>query len=101
MRTVKNITFLPILTLTGLVILLNGNAAQAFPAFSTKEKKPCSYCHVNPKGAGKRNAAGEWYKKHGLSFAGYVPAKAPAKPKPAATPKPKKPAPKPPAKKKG
>ncbi len=62
----------------GLLVTLcfSGNAAQAFPKFSQKEKKPCSYCHVNASGGGKRNAAGTWYKAHGLSFAGYTPEKA-------------------------
>jgi hypothetical protein len=91
--------------------LVRPPAAQAFPKFSTKEKKPCSYCHVNPAGGGPRNAAGKWYKEHGLSFAGYTPqaaaspaAKPSAKPSPAAkkpSPAPKKPAPKKPAGKKG
>lgn len=105
MRTLKNITINSVLTLTGFAILLTGNAAHAFPAYSQKEKKPCLYCHVNPGGGGKRNAAGLWYKAHGLSFAGYTPEKASAAaglgtaPKPAATPKPKaKSTPKPPAK---
>jgi hypothetical protein len=65
--------------------------AAAFPKFSQKEKKPCSYCHVNPGGGGKRTAAGEWYDKHGYSFAGYTPGAAaaaatPAKPATGATP---------------
>jgi hypothetical protein len=105
MRTLKNITVISVLTLAGLAILSGGDAAHAFPAYSQKEKKPCLYCHVNPGGGGKRNAAGTWYKTHALSFAGYTPEKASAeaglnnKLKPAATPKPKatpkaKPAPK-------
>ncbi|MBC8136500.1 MAG: hypothetical protein H8F28_11485 [Fibrella sp.] len=121
MRTLKNITLIFTLTLTGLAILLGEDTAQAFPAYSQKEKKPCLYCHVNPGGGGKRNAAGIWYKTHALSFAGYTPEKANAAaglnvkpktvatPKAKATPKPKakpataakKPTPKPPTKKKG
>lgn len=78
-----------------MATFLAANAANAFPAYSQKEKKPCLYCHVNPGGGGKRNAAGLWYKSHGLSFAGYMPQQANAnaglgtKPKPAAPPKPK------------
>ena len=109
MRTLKNITTICVLILTGMTTLLGANVANAFPAYSQKEKKPCLYCHVNPGGGGKRNAAGAWYKSHALSFAGYTPEKANAeaglgvKPKPAATPKPKaagkaKPAPKKPTK---
>ncbi|MBC7807830.1 MAG: hypothetical protein H7145_16985 [Akkermansiaceae bacterium] len=128
MRTLTNTTLIYALTLTALTVLFAGKAAQAFPAFSQKEKKPCLYCHVNPGGGGKRNAAGLWYKNHALSFAGYTPEKANAeaglnvKPTPVATPKAKvtpkpkaktvakkatkpvaakKPAPKPPATKKG
>ena len=77
-------------------LLTVGQPAHAFPAYSQKEKKPCLYCHVNPSGGGKRNAAGIWYKKHALSFAGYTPEKAAAEAgisatpsKPAAKPTPK------------
>ncbi len=76
MRTVKNSTLICVLALTGLTTLLIGDAANAFPAFAQKEKKPCSYCHVNPGGGGRRNAAGIWYDKHGQSFAGYTPEQA-------------------------
>jgi hypothetical protein len=82
--------------------------AEAFPAYAKKEKKECSYCHVKKDGGGKRTEAGEYYKTHKNSFAGYKPAGAkPAvkpTPKPAKpTPKPAKPTPKPakPAPKKG
>lgn len=44
-------------------------AAQAFPAFTNKEAKPCAYCHINPKGGGPRNYRGAYYKKNSLSFA--------------------------------
>lgn len=43
--------------------------AQAFPAFTPKEGKPCGYCHVNIKGAGPRNYRGVFYKEHDLTFA--------------------------------
>lgn len=62
--------------------------ASATPAYAKKEKKPCAYCHVNPQGGGKRNAAGIYYKAHNHSLVGYKPAggaaavKAPAKPAP-------------------
>ncbi len=43
--------------------------AHAFEAFSTKEGKPCAYCHVNAKGSGPRNYRGVFYKQNALSFA--------------------------------
>jgi len=64
--------------------------AQAFPAYAKKENKPCSFCHVNPQGGGKRNAAGLYYKAHGLSLVGYKPAASPTPAgKATATPTPK------------
>lgn len=76
------------------ILALAGSAAHATPAFAKKEGKPCSFCHTNPSGGGKRNDAGNYYKTHGLSlkgFAGAAPATtaAPA-PKMAAAPAPKK-----------
>lgn len=63
------------------ISMLLCGAASAFPKYSQKEKKPCSFCHVNPKGGGKRTEAGIYYKTHNLSLVGYKPS-APAKPKP-------------------
>lgn len=78
--------------------------ANAFPPFSKKENKPCSFCHVNPKGGGPRTEAGNYYKAHNLSFAGYpgLNAAKPAAPaaKKAVTPAPKKATTKKPAPKK-
>ena len=56
----------------GAILLssLGGRQAEAFPVFATKEKKPCSYCHVMASGGGKRTDAGNYYKAHGNSFAG-------------------------------
>jgi hypothetical protein len=83
------------------VLALGGQRnAEAFPAYSKKEKKPCSFCHVNAAGGGKRNAAGIYYKTHKLSLVGFKPAGAPAKPAPAAKPPAKKGG-APPASKKG
>ena len=63
--------------------LFTARAAWALPKFAQKEDRPCSYCHVNPSGGGKRNAAGAWYEAHGFSFKGYAPPRAaPAKPVP-------------------
>lgn len=61
-----------------VVCLTCAAGAQALPKYAQKEKKSCGYCHVNPAGGGKRNAAGYWYAAHKLSFKGYTPAKAAA-----------------------
>lgn len=61
-----------------LLTLGGEREAEAWPKYSTKEGKPCSYCHVNSSGGGRRNAAGAYYQKHNLSFEGYTPEKAAA-----------------------
>lgn len=85
------------LALTIAVALLGaalGQKASATPAYAKKEKKQCSFCHVNPQGGGKRTDAGVYYKAHNHSLVGYKPAGAAA-----AVTAPAKPAPKPPKKK--
>ncbi|MCX6367612.1 MAG: hypothetical protein NTX57_13010 [Armatimonadetes bacterium] len=64
-----------------LLALVMSTASHAFalPAYAKKESKNCAFCHTNPKGAGKRTAAGEWYKTHAHSLKGF---KEPAKPAP-------------------
>jgi hypothetical protein len=76
------------LVITAILALAFGGPrdAQAFPAYAKKENKKCAFCHVNPSGGGKRNAAGNYYKAHGLSLVGYKP----ADPKPVAKPTPAK-----------
>ena len=69
-----------------LALSLLSRPAQAFPKFAQKEKKPCSYCHVNPRGGGKRTEAGIWYGAHHNSFAGYKPKAAKSGGKPAGKP---------------
>jgi hypothetical protein len=71
------------LLVTAILALALGEPrdARAFPAFAKKENKKCGFCHVNPSGGGKRNAAGNYYKAHGFSLVGYKPA-------PSATPSP-------------
>lgn len=64
--------------LAGLSFFCATRQAEAFPKFARAEKKACVYCHVNPAGSGKRNAAGIWYDKHNFSFADYTPEKAAA-----------------------
>src|SRR5579872_3363436 len=51
--------------------------AHATPAFAAKEMKPCSYCHVNPRGGGRRNYRGQYYQAHNNSFVGFVDEQAP------------------------
>ncbi len=43
-------------------------SATALPAYTQKEGKPCGYCHVNPAGAGPRNAKGKEYEANGHKF---------------------------------
>lgn len=77
----RNAAPLGIIVLTAGVFSLGLSGqrkADAFPAYSKKENKPCSYCHVKAQGGGKNNATGKWYKAHGLSFADYTPEKAAA-----------------------
>lgn len=78
---------IPLAALPLTVIALSALAPQrasALPKYAQKEKKPCSHCHVNKAGGGKRTEAGNWYGSHNHSFAGYKPAGAaaakPAKP---------------------
>src|SRR5262245_39816498 len=42
--------------------------AHARPEYAKKEGKECSFCHVNPKGGGPRNAKGDEYAKNGHKF---------------------------------
>jgi mono/diheme cytochrome c family protein len=64
-----------------LVACILGMASHAYalPAYAKKENKNCAFCHTNPKGGGKRTAAGEWYKAHKHSLVGF---KEPGKPAP-------------------
>ncbi len=67
-----------VIAVVTVLAALGDNTAHAFPAYAKKEGKPCSYCHVNASGGGKRNAAGLWYKAHNLSLVGFVPGTATA-----------------------
>ena len=74
------------------VSALTPRDAEALPKYAQKEKKPCAFCHVNPKGGGKKTAAGEYYKAHDHTLVGYKEGGAPSpspKPSPKASPKPK------------
>ncbi len=52
--------------------LLSVSVSHAKPAYSTKEKKSCTFCHVKP-GSKELNDAGKYYKEHNLSLEGYKP----------------------------
>jgi hypothetical protein len=43
-------------------------AAEATQDYAKKESKDCSHCHLNPKGAGPRNAAGREFEANGHRF---------------------------------
>lgn len=45
--------------------------SQAKPAFATKEKKACGYCHLRPSGGGARGFRGLYYFSQKLSFKGF------------------------------
>ena len=51
-----------------VVLALVAPAVNAHPRFAKAEGVSCAYCHVNPKGGGKRNYRGDFYEK-ALSFA--------------------------------
>src|SRR5947209_3284282 len=55
----------------GAILLVSSAHAFARPIYALKEKKPCVYCHVNPKGGGVRNPRGIYYLEHGRSFKGF------------------------------
>ena len=50
-----------------LFVLAFSQTANAHPRFAKAEGVSCAYCHVNPKGGGKRNYRGDFYEKS-LSF---------------------------------
>lgn len=56
----------------GLLIGPLSMLAGALPAYSTKEKKACNYCHLNSAGGGARGFRGIYYSAKKLSFKGFV-----------------------------
>lgn len=54
--------------LAAALLLLPSAPASATQDYAKKESKDCSHCHVNPKGAGPRNAAGREYEANGHRF---------------------------------
>jgi hypothetical protein len=77
-----------ILALVAIVIVAFAASAYAYPQYSQKTGKPCTYCHKNPSGGKELTSAGQYYKKNQK-----LPPAAAAKPttkpgaKPAAKPK--------------
>jgi hypothetical protein len=57
----------PALAVASALALPSGDAS-AKPEYAAREKRDCSYCHVNPKGSGPRNAKGIEYQKNGFKF---------------------------------
>ncbi len=63
------------------MILMGGVMVWSSPShakaeYTKKEKKACTFCHVDAKKAPKDlNDAGKYYKDHGLSLEGYKSAK--------------------------
>lgn len=53
-------------------LIVSSSPTQAKPEFTRKEKKPCTFCHVDAKAAPKElNDAGKYYTDHGMSLEGY------------------------------
>jgi hypothetical protein len=54
----------------GFVVAGPVERAEAKPEYARKEGKACSFCHVNARGGGDRNAKGMEYERNGLKFPG-------------------------------
>jgi hypothetical protein len=53
-------------------LLLCSTATYSKPAYTTKEKKPCTFCHVDAKAKPKEmTEAGKYYAEHKHSLDGY------------------------------
>jgi hypothetical protein len=50
------------------VALTPARPAEAKQEFANREKKPCGFCHVNPRGGGPRNDKGNEYQRNGFKF---------------------------------
>ncbi len=51
-------------------LLVNATVSNAKPAYASKEKKSCTFCHVKA-GSKDLNEAGNYYKEHNHSLEGY------------------------------
>ncbi len=61
----------PIMSVLALVALATFvGSADARPEYAAKEKKDCSFCHINPSGGGERNSRGQYYAKNKYSLVG-------------------------------
>jgi hypothetical protein len=59
-----------VILFTGFLALTS--ASYAKPEFTSKEKKACSFCHVDAKAKPKEfTDAGKYYKEHNNSLDGY------------------------------
>ena len=52
------------------VLVIGASSANARPEYAAKEKKDCSFCHINPAGGGERNSRGKYYAKNNHSLVG-------------------------------
>ncbi len=51
--------------------IFSGLTANATPAFATKEKKACNYCHLKPSGGENWGFRGLYYHANKFSFKGF------------------------------
>lgn len=58
--------------LVATALLAIPSMSTAKPAFATKEKKTCNYCHSVDTGGGPLGFRATYYKAHKLSFKGFV-----------------------------
>lgn len=66
------LTAVPTTALVAVVLLApTPTPTNATPKFARNEGVSCAYCHVSPRGGGKRNYRGSYYQKNKLSFAGF------------------------------
>ena len=56
------------LLLSGSILLVAPQTAQAKPEFAAQTGKPCGQCHENPGGGGKLKPFGETFKKNGFKL---------------------------------
>jgi hypothetical protein len=73
--TATRMTIVAVLATVGMGIFVASTAmvvapkhASALPAYTSKEGKPCGYCHVNSAGGGAVTDKGKEYKANGHKF---------------------------------
>jgi len=66
-----NAKSLIVVTFVTLALALSNLQVEAKPAYATKEKKTCNYCHSVDKNGGPRGFRGMYYGAHKLSFKGF------------------------------